>query len=87
MAPWTLWTMAEGAGLNSIRQQLITDTSLGSALIAERVKHDSFALYHNYNIHIEEEEEEEEEGHKRKREDKAEDAVKVKKIKLKVTRW
>ena len=30
---------------------------------------------------------EEEEGHKRKREDKAEDAVKVKKIKLKVTRW
>ena len=30
---------------------------------------------------------EEEGGHKRKREDKAEDAVKVKKIKLKVTRW
>ena len=30
---------------------------------------------------------EEEEGNKRKREDKAEDAVKVKKIKLKVSRW
>ena len=33
------------------------------------------------------EEVKEEEVHKRKREDKAEDAVKVKKIKLKVTRW
>ena len=34
-----------------------------------------------------EEVKEEEEGNKRKREDKAEDVVKVKKIKLKVTRW
>ena len=38
-------------------------------------------------MNTEEVKEEEEEGNKRKREDKTEDAVKVKKIKLKVTRW